>query len=236
MRLRAVIKLIGESFFPALCVYCGKEGLWLCEACTQKSEPFPHAICPACDNRAIDGKLDDSCTQKTGLTRFLCAYPLKNNVIRALVHTYKYRYGSTLHKTISDLLAQWLKNQGVDGLFDDSFVIVSVPLHRARFNARGFNQSELLARDFSQCFKLPLLTDVLIRTKNTPSQLEARDKISRRQNMEDAFEIIKKDAVKNKRVIIIDDVYTTGATMRQCALTLRQAGAREVWGIAFARG
>lgn len=236
MSLRTILATIGSSFFPALCIYCGKENKWLCVECTKKAEPFPHAVCPACDARAIDGKLEDSCTEKTGLTRFFCAYPLKNPVVRALVHTYKYRYGSTLHETISALLAQWLKFQNAGGLFDDSFVIVAVPLHKARLNARGFNQSELLARDFAQYFAVPLLTNVLARTKNTPSQLEVHNKIARSQNMQNAFEVTKNDALKGSRVILIDDVYTSGATMRECAAALRKAGAREVWGVAFARG
>lgn len=279
MHLHSILKTLAESFFPALCIYCGKEGDWLCKECDKKAESFPHAVCPACNARAIDGELEDSCTEKTGLTRFFCAYPLKNTVVRALVHTYKYRYSSTLHSTMSDLLTQWLKNQNADSLFamnyetlslrhpepagegslglskrsfadardssrcaqnDNSefrnFVIVPVPLHKARFNARGFNQSELLARDFSQRFNLQFLPDTLIRTKNTPSQLEVSNKTARGKNMKGAFKVLKNDVLKGSRVILIDDVYTSGATMRECATALRQAGAREVWGVAFARG
>ena len=112
-------------------------------------------------------------------------------------------------------------------------VIVAVPLHRRRLRTRGYNQSELLARDLSKITGLPWGKGTLARVKDAPPQVEAATRAQRRANVEGSYEVT--GDVDGRRVLLIDDVVTTGATMSSCAAALKQAGAASVWGLALAR-
>jgi ComF family protein len=115
-------------------------------------------------------------------------------------------------------------------------IIIPVPLHVKRFRWRGFNQSELLADSIALHFKLPVEKTVLVRQKNNIPQVEVKDRKDRIENIKDAFICSSNEKVKDKTVILIDDVATTSATLGECAKALKSAGAKEVWGVVVARG
>ena len=235
--IRKLIRYVGGTFFPPFCVHCGREGKWLCALCEQKLTAFPHTICPSCNIRTIEGRLNPSCIDKTGLARFLAVYPLRNSVAAALIYGYKYRHGSILHQSIFTLMHTWIQEQSLDALLTQKAVLViPVPLHERRERWRGFNQAGLLARDIARHYNLPLSENILTRVKHTPSQLEMPRLKEREENMQDAFTVSEGATSKNKCILLVDDVYTTGATMRACAKALREAGVREIWGMTFARG
>lgn len=153
------------------------------------------------------------------------------------MYTYKYRHAAVLAPHIALLLHEWLVRQEFSLGGDKApHVIVPVPLHVKRFRERGFNQAELLARHLGGALGIPVCTDAIVRIKHTQSQLEAKNREARAKNMRDAFQTMGAEQIAGKKILLIDDVYTTGATMQACAQTLRIAGAREVWGMAFARG
>jgi len=108
------------------------------------------------------------------------------------------------------------------------------PLHVKRQRERGFNQSELLAREMSKVLETSLFNG-LVRVKYTEHQT-LLDKSSREKNLEGAFDVIKKQDINGKRLLLVDDVYTTGATAEQCAKSLIKAGCRDVFVITCARG
>ena len=126
------------------------------------------------------------------------------------------------------LLAGYIAEQRTPG-----DVIVAVPLHRRRLRTRGYNQSELLARELSKITGLPSAKGLLARVKDAPPQVEAATRSQRRTNVEGSYEVT--GDVTGRRVLLIDDVVTTGATMSSCAAALKQAGAASVWGLALAR-
>jgi competence protein ComFC len=111
---------------------------------------------------------------------------------------------------------------------------VPVPLHPARHREREFNQAELIARQIGEQYDRPILT-ALRRLKNTQPQ-STLDEKTRWTNMEDAFEITRPSLVKNKSLLVIDDIVTTTATTRAASLCLKNAGARSVCVLAFAKG
>lgn len=239
-RIIRTIKTIGKLFFPSFCVSCGKECFeerWLCDPCQESLMPFPHTICPLCHSRTVGGRLENSCVAKTGLTRFFCAYPLRQKSLQALIYSYKYRRGATLHGHLSRLLMDWIANNRLLDIFENTqeFIVVPIPLHKERMRQRGFNQAALIARDIADSYAFPYASP-LIRLKPTPSQLVARSKEAREKNMENAFAVKDKNKVAGKRIVLVDDVYTTGATMKHAALALRKAGAKEVWGVTIAKG
>ena len=114
-------------------------------------------------------------------------------------------------------------------------MLVPVPLHPRRQRARGYNQSLLLAREVSRRLDLPLATEALFRRRDTPPQARAVEADARRRNVADAFDC-RSGAVAGRRVLLVDDVTTTGATLDACArVLLAEGGASSVWALTFAR-
>ncbi|MCJ7508243.1 MAG: hypothetical protein MUO85_05870 [candidate division Zixibacteria bacterium] len=120
-----------------------------------------------------------------------------------------------------------------DKRFLECDFLIPVPLHPSRKRKRGFNQSEILALEISQKLSLPTLKDVLKRKKRTKDQTTLNAK-EREENVKGAFSIRDEDKILDKQIILVDDVMTTGATLKECARTLVEAGAREIVGLTVA--
>ena len=120
-------------------------------------------------------------------------------------------------------------------------IIIPVPLHSRRLRWRGFNQSELLAKHISEKitpgFPIPVVSDLLQRSRYTHPQMEIKNQSKRKKNIENAFKIPKNKLglVKSKRILLVDDITTTGATIFECAKTLKKSGAHEVFAVVIAR-
>lgn len=147
--------------------------------------------------------------------------------LRELIHLYKYGRIRTLASPLGKLLARSLPR---DQAFD---VIIPMPLHWRKRWQRGFNQSELLAREISRRTNTPIV-NALRRIRNTPAQAGLTS-AKRRQNVSGAFQAKKRAAIDGRRVLLIDDVMTTGATAASCARALQRAGARQVTLLTLAR-
>jgi len=130
---------------------------------------------------------------------------------------------------MAQLMAGYVEEKAVEG-----DLLVAVPLYVRRQRLRGYNQSTLLARELSRLCGLPLAERGLARRRNTPPQARSAEAESRKRNVADAF-IADRRWVEGKRILLIDDVMTTGATLDACARALRQAGAASVWALTFAR-
>jgi ComF family protein len=113
-------------------------------------------------------------------------------------------------------------------------VLVAVPLHPKRLRERGYNQSQLLARELAKLSRLPLVDDCLIRERHSPPQARTANVDERRRNVADAF-ACRDTRLKGKAVLLIDDVSTSGATLDGCARALKKGGATSVWGLVLAR-
>lgn len=113
-------------------------------------------------------------------------------------------------------------------------VLVPVPLHQKRLRERGYNQSNLLARELSKLINLPVVDDCLIRQQHTPPQAKTATVNERRNNVVSAF-TCRDHRLRTKQVLLIDDVATSGATLDACAAMLKAAGTTSVWGLVMAR-
>jgi ComF family protein len=113
-------------------------------------------------------------------------------------------------------------------------ILVPVPLHKKRVRERGYNQSALLAKKLGKLRNIPVIDDCLVRQENTPPQARTNNLEERQLNVEGVFSC-SDDSLKEKRVILVDDVSTSGSTLNACAEVLKEAGAESVWGLVLAR-
>lgn len=219
--------------YPKYCVGCHKEGFWLCKNCTKKIVLINKAYCPICSRLNDRGQFCSRCRVKTDLTGVIIAAHYKEGPLKEAIHTYKYDGIFDLKYDLSRLLIESLKRRNITM----PYLMVPVPLHHSRLGQRGFNQSELLCKEIIRyCSNFQLISNKLIRVKKTPHQVDL-DRKERIENIKNQFEWFGDiDELKGKKVIVVDDVYTTGSTLNECARVLRRsAKAKEVWGLVIAK-
>lgn len=152
-----------------------------------------------------------------------------DDVIRKAIYELKYRNLRAISPSLAELLADYLRSNPLPG-----DVLVSVPLHPHRLRGRGYNQSSLLARELGERIDLPVIEDCLTRVRQAQPQVRAGDVEERRKNVAGAF-VCRDGQLAGKRIILIDDVCTSGATLEFCAAALKSNGAVSVWGLTLAR-
>jgi competence protein ComFC len=233
-----ILEALASLFYPATCVVCTanvERSEYLCADCQRRaprivapfcakcSEPFPGAItqtfrCANCEHRVL---------------HFDCAVAAyrSRGLVRKLVHEFKYARQRHLRYPVAAWLRETLRDPRLHGRHFD--VIVPVPLHPARERERGFNQAMLLAELLAASTTVPL-RGVLERTRYTTTQT-AYDRAERMENLHGAFRLRKNQDVRDLRVLLIDDVLTTGSTLSECARVLRAAGAVSVHAATAAR-
>ncbi len=149
-------------------------------------------------------------------------------------HMYKYKYGKASYysRVFSRLL---IEDLAVGELIEKVDYIISVPLHRRRQALRGYNQSELIARDLSAYFKIPYRNNLLYRKKNTSFQnkLTIED---RKKNLKGAFVLGRTKDLEGKSILVFDDIYTTGSTFYYCARELKKIKDIKLYGLSLATG
>jgi len=225
-----------DLFFPKFCFNCGKEGNYLCSDCLALIAILEEQYCPVCGKRALDGKTCSRCRSKTKLDGLCFATSYQNKLVKKLINQFKYKpFIKDLSTTLASLIIThfYLSNK-FHFFVSKKTILVPVPLERKKLKMRGFNQSEEIAEEISLRLKILLLKNVLIKIKKTQSQTEL-SKEKRKENIKDAFLCKNTEQIRGKKIFLIDDVFTTGATMEECAKTLKQAGALQVYGITVAR-
>lgn len=237
-----------DIIFPIHCLNCGaettgkKKNKWLCTNCIKKFIPHTGFYCPGCDARSITGKFCINCRRYYLLDRLLYPFSYKDKKIEAIVKAFKYRFIKDLDRQIVYLLNKYLEKISAKGdeFNFNHYLITTVPLTKRRLNWRGFNQTELIAQGIYEFLKshyegLEFNPHILKRIKHTTPQTELKGE-QRFQNVKNIFEYINKQNAVGRKILLIDDVYTTGATMNECARILKEAGAEEVAGLVFAKG
>jgi ComF family protein len=149
-------------------------------------------------------------------------------VIRQAIHQLKYNHFKALAPSLAQLMYEYLKAKPLP-----AEVLVPVPLHPHRLRERGYNQASLLAQELGKLTNMWVVDHCLVRLKDTPAQTRAAAEM-RRSNVAEAF-ACQDQRVQQRRVLLIDDVCTTGSTLNSCAIALKKAGASSVWGLTIAR-
>jgi len=217
-----------DLLFPPRCVGCSRVGTLLCGECLSQIPRVEHPFCTRCGDKVATEGLCARCrTSPLRIERIRSAVYFKG-ALREAIHHLKYKGRTALAKPLGNLMTTYWQQHpmAVD-------VVVPVPLHAARLRERGYNQAALLARELAQQAGLPIDEETLVRKRATAPQVELNAK-QRKENVRDAF-YCSGNALAGKRVLLIDDVCTTGATLEACAVALCENGARSVQALTLAR-
>lgn len=230
-----------DLFFPKFCLGCQKEGSYLCYDCRHLLDicEFTYCLCERAPRLPIGNINQGKCPKCShkNLSGLFFALPFKENQLtKKIIYQFKYEpYLKDLAEIIASVLIEYFIKIGNNTLpFWENSILIPVPLDKNKFKTRGYNQSEELAKELSKKIEIPLIVDNLIKMKPTLSQMEL-SKVEREKNLKDAFAIKNPESLRGKKIFLVDDVYTTGSTMQECAKVLRKSGAKSVWGIAIAR-
>lgn len=232
------LRALASLFYPSLCAVCSEPvdaSRYLCDACEMKTPRIKAPFCAKC-SEPFAGAISETfscanCSHRT--LHFECAVCAfrSRGMVRKIVHEFKYGHQQHLRHPIAEWLAETLDDPRLHGRRFD--MIIPVPLHPTRKRERGFNQAELLAESLSKRADLPL-RNVLQRIRYTTTQT-AFDRAERMENLHDAFRLRKNADVRGLRVLLIDDILTTGSTLSECARVLKAAGAISVHAATAAR-
>ncbi len=211
---------VKDRMFPIHCAGCAKEGEWWCAACRKES-----GIAVANNNLEAVSSLN-------GVTA-LFNYG-ENSSLAKLIWRYKYQYARDIEEVWQEIILEHFPLSEREKCLPSAAVFIPVPLHPRRERERGFNQAAALARLFTGYSCGEINCDNLIRSRYTTQQAKLSGE-DRRKNMINAFNWRGRD-LPSEKIILVDDIFTTGATMQECAKVLKQAGAKFVWGLVLARG
>lgn len=230
-----------ELFFPSFCLGCKKEGVLLCQDCksTLEISEYQYCLCSKNPFRIPKENATGKCPkcQDKKISGLYFALPYQEKFLtKKLIYQFKYEpYIKNLAKPLAEILIEHLfLTQKLEPNIWENSIFIPVPLEIGKLKYRGYNQAEELAKELSATIKIPLITNNLIKNKKTPPQMKLSAK-ERARNLENAFLVKNPKELIGKKIFLVDDVYTTGATMQECASALRGAGAKQVWGIAIAR-
>lgn len=218
-----------DFLFPPRCVGCRSPGSWLCPDCRQTIVLIQSPFCPRCGRPTGRRELCGLCRRNPPTLDGIRSVAYYEGVLRKAIHRFKYRNARGLAEPLGELLASYVVERSLP-----ADVVVPVPLHPARLADRGYNQAALLARELGQRLDLPVVDDSLLRVRPTRQQVDLNAE-ERRINVAGAF-ACRDDRLAGRRVLLIDDVYTTGATLDACGVALAAAGPVSTWGLTLAHG
>lgn len=241
MKKEEIQKLLLEIVYPSRCPLCQEilsrqwknKKLLACKNCVEK---LPLIVSPRCMKcgKQLESDLREycqDCEKKNHIFERNIAVAAYSDELRESIHRYKYKscreytafYGELLVKHCGNFAKNW----GID-------VILPIPMYAKKQKVRGYNQAELLAEYLGRKLGILVRGDLLQRCANTKPMKELND-IERLKNLQNAFKV-RRDVVKYKRILLVDDIYTTGATMDACAKVLKQAGVEKVYGVSLCIG
>ena len=245
----SIVDRFGWAFdwlYPPRCRACaaqivGGDAEYFCGECWAKIQRVGHPLCNFCGRPFPDASGDDhvcaACITRPPQfvqARAWACYPREaseEHPLRQAVQKFKYGRKVSLGKPLGRLMARGC-GEFLQGC--DADLIIPVPLHPKRLRWRGFNQAVLLAREISRAYAVPMDPFLLRRVKETAPQTQLTEE-ERRRNVRSAFALAPGPAVAKKNVLLVDDVYTSGATVNECSRTLTKGGARQVFVLTLAR-
>lgn len=238
MWLDKVKSAVIDLLFPPHCVACRRLGAWLCADCIDGIETIHPPTCHRCGLPLNDSQppgtgtpVCRNCQETPPQLDGLLVYAYHSEPLREAIHQFKYQDLQSLAGPLGRLMGEGWTTLSPGNLEIDA--IVPVPLHPTRLRHRGYNQAALLARELGAHLQRPVVEETLVRVKATAPQVELGAE-ERRANVHNAFRC-KDSSLAGKRVLLVDDVCTTGSTLDSACLALRGAGTLSVWAYTLAR-
>lgn len=223
-----------DLLFPPHCAACQRFGAWLCTDCLDEIEAIEPPVCrlcglplPGADGASVCSRCEVSAIKLDGLR----SHAIHGGPLRKAIHQFKYEDLRGLAGLLAQLMVDGWRRLAPSDLKLDA--VVPVPLHRNRQRQRGYNQAALLARELGACLELSVVEDAMVRSKATVPQIDLNAE-ARRANVRDAFEV-RGNRLAGMRVLLVDDVCTSGATLESACLALRGAGASSIWACTLTR-
>ena len=203
--------------YPPVCGFCNQ----ICKEC----------LCKKCEIKIKEYQINSIRKIKDkSFDELLCIFKYKD-IIRNTLIKYKFQNKSYLYKTFSKII---LKNKKICGFLKNYDIIIPVPISKKRKKQRGYNQSYLITREIAKYSNLKYEKDCLVKQIDTIEQSKL-DKIQRKLNVQGVYRVINKEKIISKNILLLDDIYTTGSTVNECAKTLKQAGANKIGVLTIAK-
>lgn len=201
-----------DLIFPKFCVACLADGNFLCHACQKQITWVKTQVCASCNKLSLQGKYCRECRPKHTLKGIIVAAHYEKGPIREAIHNFKYNNILELGDFFVFQMAETLKENLSP---NKNFIIAPVPMHWLGKSRRGYNQAEILAREIAKNLGLAC-NDILRKKKGTKRQVELESR-ERLKNLENIFAVKKDIDLQDKKIILVDDIATTGTTMNECA-------------------
>lgn len=233
------MRRVGEMLFPHQCVGCGKEGKITCDDCNDSMNARMKGVfsCPGCGDISPWGSICMRCEsgKKTHLDGLISGGVYSDRVARSLLHLHKFEgvveAGRDVRRVFRDFIR--IRRNIIRTIAMDA-VVIPVPMHPIRQALRGFNQCDALAEVVAEQGGRMPDDSILIRDRIGMRQSELDHVQERLLNVSESFR--SRQRIDGGKVVLVDDVYTTGATLSECARILKDAGAKTVWGVTLLRG
>ncbi|MEN6374773.1 MAG: ComF family protein [Smithella sp.] len=240
MALRELLNDVGDIIFPPQCVACAEiikqssEGVF-CPSCLSKISFITGSLCPICGLPFLDSPAENhicgDCIHSPPYYAKVRAVASFESIIMEAIHKFKYGRNISIGSALGSFMAGF---SFPDFVFSEYSLLIPVPLHIKRLRERGFNQSLLLAEEIGKKHHLPVNFSLLKRCNFTLTQT-GLNKAEREKNIQGAFTVTDKNKIAGKCIILVDDVYTTGSTINECARVLMKAGAKKVAALTLSR-
>ena len=230
---------------PIRCIGCLKyidfEPGPICQQCLLNIPVNNSLLCPICQQRLIihQNELIQCPTHKhqSSLSFLACATSFNDHRTQKLIHLFKYKNLKSCAPPLSQIIMRYLEQIKLEKLIDfKDWAIVPIPLTKNKLRQRGYNQSEIIGTLISNQIKMLIIQNALIKTKESRPQAQTKTKIERIENVKNSFGIQNNALIKNKKIILLDDVITTGSTISEAARALKKAGASDIVGLTIALG
>lgn len=230
----SLIENLANMLFPKLCVGCGAMGSYICLRCEKKLILLEKQLCTYCNRPSLFGLTHPGCRKGHGVDGVISGYRY-SPLLKRVIKTAKYRLAvDALHDILRIAIPVLAISLSTVRSPYRSLVLVPIPLYWKRKNKRGFNQSEIICAEIARFLPAYSVQRVLQRTKSSRDQARIHGRQIRVRNISGVFQVSTR--VNGMRILLVDDVITTGATIKEAAKVLKEAGARYVYGLSLARG
>lgn len=235
MTFKKFFETILDILYPPICFVCEKllngneKNRRICDNCLNFIPLNNTLFCPECRARLAENK---KICHENSLYLLAAAASYNNEMVQKLIWNLKYNRQTIAAYPLVEILNKYLNSLNFDF---KNHIIIPIPLSSQRERQRGFNQSQEIAKLLSLKTGLKIIDEALVRTKNTKPQTETMDWNERKINIEGCFKIKNPDLIKKQKIILLDDVSTSGATLTEAAKTLKIAGAKKIIGLVVAK-